>query len=69
MIGVTTLLDQARAAIDVIQHALSKLARHEPTADQIEALDDIRDDLRALSGFARVCAAIGRQSDQPRSVN
>jgi hypothetical protein len=59
MISVSTLLDQAREAIDDIQHALSQLGRRELADDQVAALDGISDDLRALSSLARVCAAIG----------
>ena len=70
MTSVTTLLDRAREAIDVIQHALSQLGRCDLAEDQVAALDGISDDLRALGNFARVCAAIGRlDHDQPdRSV-
>lgn len=63
MISVSTLLDQARDAIDDIQHALSQLGRRELTEDHVAALEGISDDLRMLSGFVRVCAAIGQQSD------
>jgi hypothetical protein len=59
-ISVTTRLDQARDALDLIQGVLSELARRELSEDQVKALGCISDDLRALSGFARVCAAIGR---------
>ena len=60
MVRATTLLDQARDAVDVIQHVLSRLARCELAREQSKALDGIADDLRALSRFARVCAEIGR---------
>lgn len=60
MISVSTLLDQAREAIDDIQHALSQLGRRELAEDQVAALDGVSADLRALSNLARVCAAIGR---------
>jgi hypothetical protein len=63
MISVSTLLDQVRDAMDDIQHAQSQLGRRELAEDQVAALDGISDDFRALSGLARVCAAIGRQSD------
>lgn len=69
MTSVTTLLDRARDAIDVIQHALSQLGRRELAEDQVAALDGISDDLRALSSLARVCAAIGRQSDDQRVIS
>ena len=57
MIRVTTRLAQVRDAIDVIQRVLSELARRELSEDQVKALGAISDDLRALSAFARVCAA------------
>ena len=63
MVVARTLLDQAREAIDVIQHALSELSRRELTEEQVEVLGGISDDLRAVRRFARVCAAIARLSD------
>lgn len=60
MTSVTTRLYQARAALDVIQRVLSELARRELSEDQVATLGGISDDLRALSGFARVCVAIGQ---------
>ena len=60
MICVTARLDRVRDAIDAIQRVLSELARRELSEDQVEALGGISDDLRMLSGFARVFAAMGR---------
>jgi hypothetical protein len=67
-ISVPTRLDQARDAIELIQQVLSELARRELSEEQAKALGGISDDLRALSGFARVCAAIGRiDHDEPHN--